>query len=313
MARKRNIIKRIYSKLFVWHWKIGFFHGTIEEIIRTKSFNPDIQWIQTEPSSHFFADPFFLEKDETCFQVMAEDFRLKDNYAKLSLLTFDKKFNLIAKKELLDTKSHLSYPFIHRENNEVYVFPEAGKSGKLSCYQYDSSTQTLNFLKTIIDLPVMDPTILKHNSKYWIFGTLSGKTSRKNLMIFYSKDLMGPYKQHPKNPITNSLKGSRSAGSFINVDGVIYRPAQNCENHYGESITINKLKILDEMNYEEEPYMEIASNRENNSTKNTYSIHTINVLGRTITVDGQDKSFQPIYKIKNWIFKSFKRNKNRRA
>ncbi|HVT83817.1 MAG TPA: hypothetical protein VHD35_01375, partial [Chitinophagaceae bacterium] len=177
---------------------------------------------------------------------------------------------------------------------------------KLSCYEYLPEEQKLIFLQTILEWPVMDPTVLKFNNKYWIFGTLYGKSSRRNLFIFFSDNIMGPYKQHPKNPVTNSLNGSRPAGNFIRVDGSLFRPAQNCENRYGESITINKVSILDEKNYKEEPFMQIAVNKEKKSNKGIQTIHTINALGNMIVVDGEKRIFYPFSKIKHRVVKYFK-------
>ena len=78
------------------------------------------------------------------------------------------------------------------------------------------------------------------------------------LNVIYSDSLLGPYIPHPDNPVKSGLNGTRSAGNFIEVDGIIYRPSQNSEKDYGESITINKVNELNEMNVVEEPYMTIC-------------------------------------------------------
>ena len=97
------------------------------------------------------------------------------------------------RKIVLDTKLHLSYPFIFKENDKIYIFPEAGHSGRLSCYEYDPVKQSLNFLKEILGLPLLDPTILKYKNKYWLFGTLIGKDSDNKLYIFFSNNFWALY------------------------------------------------------------------------------------------------------------------------
>jgi hypothetical protein len=298
MQKKQNLIKKIYEKLCIRQWTIGFSRGSIVDIIRSKSFNPDIQWLPFEPFHRFFADPFFYEKKDKELNILVEEFSIKDDYGKISLLAFDESFHKTGEKVLLDTQSHLSYPYLFKENNKTYVFPEAGKSGKLSCYEYDRESQRLTFLQTIIELPIMDPTVLKLKNKYWIFGTIYGERARRNLYIFFSDNILGPYKQHPGNPVTNSLNGSRPAGNFITIDGTLFRPAQNCENYYGGSITINKVNVIDEMSYKEEPYMSLTINRKNKLNKNILTIHTINVLGDIIVVDGEKRAFYPFRKLK---------------
>jgi len=114
-------------------------------------------------------------------------------------------------------------------------------------------------------MPLRDCTILKYEDKYWLFGILSEDEGKDyKLYVFFSDTLLGPYISHASNPLRNGLDGTRSAGNFIIVDGVIYRPTQNCKNGYGESITINKLTRLNEISVTEEPYMTISINKRTN-------------------------------------------------
>lgn len=306
MPKEQNLVNKIYEKLCIRQWTIGFFQGNIEEIIRNKSFDPDIQWLPIEQFRRFFADPFILGKKDNALYILAEEFNYKENYGKILLLTFDESFRKKNEKVVLDTQSHLSYPYVYRENNRIYVFPEAGNSGKLSCYEYDPEQQKLIFLQAIIDLPLKDSTVLKYNGKYWIFATLGGENAHRKLFIFFSDNIMGPYEQHSENPVTDSLNGSRPAGNFIQVDGCLFRPAQNCENRYGESITINKVSVLNENNYREEPYMQIAINKEKKLNKGIQTIHTINAFGNIIVTDGEKRAFYPFSKFKCWLIKRFK-------
>jgi hypothetical protein len=152
-----------------------------------------------------------------------------------------------------------------------------------------------------MDLPLLDSTILKHNNKYWLFATMTGKDSNSKLYIYFSDKLLGPYTPHPCNPVKNSPNGSRPAGDFILIDGVIYRPSQNCANQYGESITINKIQILDEQHFAEEPYMEVCMNLSNYTSDKILTIHTINVIGDIIVVDGVRSTFSPKNQWKNFL------------
>ena len=227
-------------------------------------------------------------------------------------MTLDRSFKQVNCKILLDTKNHISYPFIFTENNKTYIFPEAGRSGKLSCYEYDPLNESINFLQDIVDLPLCDSSILKQNGKYWIFGTLSeieADTKRitdYKLYVFFSDRLLGPYVPHPGNPIKSGLNGTRQAGNFIEVDGIIYRPTQNCERLYGESITINKVTELNEINVVEEPYMTICINKKNRYNYGMHTIHTINVMNDIVVIDGKRWTFSPIIQLKSYL-----RNRNK--
>jgi hypothetical protein len=306
MTDIKNKFTRIFDKLFVWQWTLGLFYGKMEDIILTKSFDPDIKWMPIEAFQRFVADPFFCEKEGKEIHIMAEEFKFEKDYGKITLLTFNEALEKVGEKELLDTHCHLSYPFSFRENNRIYVFPESGKSGKLSCYEYDPKAQKLIFLQSVVNLPLIDSTIVKYENKYWLFGTLFGGNSSRKLMIYFSDNLMGPYKEHPKNPVTDSLNGSRPAGNFINIKGNLFRPAQNSANHYGESITIYRVNILNEEEYKEEVYMQIAINRKKTANSRFRTIHTINEMQGVIVVDGAKRVFSPYCKLKYWLKRRFR-------
>lgn len=293
-----KIFFSLLEKLFFKRWIIGICRDNIIDIIKNKTFDPDINWLKIKSYDKFFADPFFLDSKDGHFKIIYEEFTYKDNYGKISIISLDESFRQVNYKMILDTKSHLSYPFVFNENNKTYVFPESKQNGKLSCYEYDPINESLDFSQEILDIPLLDSTILKYNNKYWIFGTISRNNIEYDSHLFFSDSLLGPYSPHPKNPVKSGLNGNRSAGNFIKVDGFFYRPSQNCEKMYGESITINKVIELNEINFIEEPYMTICINTKNKNNYGLHTIHTINVIDNIISVDGIHWSFRPIYQIK---------------
>jgi len=296
-----RILSKYSDKLFFKKWIIGICLDNINNIIRSKTFDPKINWLLTKSFDKFYADPFFVTSDDGNFNILFEEFPFDDDYGKISLLKLDKNLKQVNHKVLLDTKSHLSYPFVFIENNKTFVFPEAAKSGKLTCYEYDPVNESLNFLRDILDLPLRDSTIIKQNDKYWLFGTISEEGKEYKLYVFFSDSLLGPYNPHTGNPVKCGLDGTRSAGNFIEIDGVIYRPTQNCKRGYGESITINKLTQLNEINIVEEPYMNISINKKNRLNSGIHSVHTINLMDNAIVVDGEHWTFSPILQFKKFI------------
>lgn len=303
---KKNI-SNFTNKLFFKKWIVGICQENIKDVIRNKTFNPDIRWLRIESFDKFHADPFLLRSKIGDLQILLEDYSFSDDYGKLSLMTLDEDFRLKGQKIVLDTRSHLSYPFIFIENNKTYVFPETAQKGKLSCYEYNYESESLEFLQDILCLPLRDSTILKHNNKYWIFGTMSDNGAEYKLDVYTSDRLLGPYTPHRANPIKSGLNGTRSAGNFIQIDGAVYRPSQNCLNNYGESITINKITKLDEISIEEEPYMTIELNSQQKCNHDVHSIHTINILDDLIVVDGEQWIFSPINQLKSFLKNRTKR------
>jgi len=296
-----RILSKYIEKLFFKKWIIGIFRADIKDIIRSESFDPDIKWLPIKLIDSYYADPFLISSKEGTFKILLEDFSFNKNYGKISLMTLDARFKQVDFKLLLDTKSHLSYPFAYTENNRTYIFPEAGQSGKLSCYEYDPVNETIHFVMDILDLPLRDSTIIKRDGKYWIFGTLSENGTDYKLYVFFSDNLLGPYVSHPGNPVKSGLDGNRPAGNFIVIDRIIYRPTQNCQTVYGESMTINKVTELNEHNVVEEPYMTIRINNSNRFNHGMHTIHTINVMNDIIVVDGIKWTFSPIIQLQYFL------------
>lgn len=297
---KTDYIKKLYFK----QWIIGLARGDISEMIRTKNFRQDFKWIQPSSFGHFYADPFVIKGTGGETLILFEDFLIDENYGNISLMTLDSNFNVTDIKVLLDTGSHLSFPFIFREDNKLYVFPESVRSRKLSCHLLNPVTKTLTPLGDILDLQLYDPAILRFQEKYWLFGSVFENRREYKLHIFVSENITGPYLPHPGNPVRSGLDGIRAAGNFIDVDNEIFRPAQNCAVEYGESMTINRLRVLNSLHFTEEPYMTIKVSRKNLEENNIHNIHTLNVCDDLIVIDGQKWTFSLMEQWKN-----FRRNR----
>jgi glycosyltransferase involved in cell wall biosynthesis len=299
IVKKVNLsLLKFYEKFCIMQWGIGFSNGDISQLIRSKKYNFTIKWLPTDNNSLSIADPFIFKSPDGNINLLYENFSMAEygNYGKIDLIVLDQDFKPIINKRLMDTKSHLSYPFIFIENGKTYVIPEAHQSNRVAAYEFDFENNTLINEKVLIDnLPLIDSTILKFNNKYWLFATLGGSNSdHSKLYIFHANSLFGNYLPHTKNPVRDSLDGSRPAGNFIFVDGEIYRPAQNCAKFYGRSITINKILVLTENDFKEEAYLDLESQK-----KSYYNIgiHTINSIDNIVVVDVIRFVFMPFTKV----------------
>lgn len=244
----------------------------------------------------FFADPFIFKCPKGNLNLIYEDFDNNDNYGRICLSTFNKNLEFLSTIQLLDIKSHLSYPFVYREKDVIKVIPEASKSGNVCCYDFDfESNSLINKSNIIPDLPLLDSTILFFNNKYWLFSTQLGLFSNSQLFIYYSDNFDGPFTAHKKNPFKNNVDGTRPAGDFIKYNNELYRPTQNSSEGYGRSISINKIILLDENDFVEEFCFKINPPSDLNYCK---GIHTLNFTDEYLVIDGLKKIFSPIQKTK---------------
>lgn len=295
-----KIFNKYLDKLFLKQWILGVAKCNSEELIREKKNKLSFKWFEPNAKNRFFADPFIFITGDNEINILYEDLAKEEGYGKLVLMVLDKSLKLVTKKTLLDTKLHTSYPFICKENEKIYIFPETSKHSCLSCFEFDPVNKELINKREICDFQIIDPTILHHEGKYWLFGTLPGKESNTALYIFYSDNLFGPYKAHRLNPVRRSSDGVRPAGNFIIVDDTIYRPTQICTNSYGESIAINKLSVLNENEFAEENYMNFNTDDGLNAY---FGIHTLNSAGDFLVIDVLKRHFQPIRQMIGWFKK----------
>lgn len=288
-------------------WNIGFSRGDIKQIIREKKFTLNIKWMTLGDCSKSMADPFIFKDKEGNLQLFFEDFSdiNPSKYGTIVMATFDNEFNIIAKKRILDAKSHVSYPFLFIDDNKTYIIPETSQQRKVSAYEFDFDNKCLINEKVILNnLPMLDSTIYKYNGKYWLFATLGENGyDHSQLHIYYADSLLGTYQPHRNNPVKNNINGSRPAGNIITIDGELYRPAQNCGQHYGESISINKITMLSEYEFSEEFCFKIEADKK---SKFNAGIHTINIVDDIIVIDGIRMMFRPLRKWKIFLKKKIR-------
>lgn len=292
-----NFLASILDKLYVKQWTIGFVSESIEEIIGKQNGSIRVNWVEPPSPFVFYADPFILDVNENGeTEVLVEELEDQEGYGKLSKLSIDNQLNYTV-RTLLDLKAHLSYPQVIRQNEQLYVIPESASLKKLNAYQFNSDASSLEYASTIMDLGLYDATILYYDNKYWLFGILSSEKT-PHLVIYHSSRLLGPYTRHKEAVVKKGLWGVRPAGKFIQVNGELYRPAQNCKEYYGKSLVIFKVEELTDETYRETFHMEI---RPEQLGQYNFGIHTIHASHGKLVVDGLKRHFKPFYKIKKAI------------
>ncbi len=296
-------MRNIFRKIFYFDsWSIGMAQCKIENFQKNKS---PIIWFKNFSKTSFNADPFGFKIDNKKYIIFEEYSQiLKRGRIAVAEISKDK---LINKKIVLDDKKHLSYPFIFVENNEIFMICEAYKSKKLTLYKINKANLSLQKIREIFsNHEAIDPTIVKFGEKYWLFYSKKEKPE-ENLYLAYANSLNEDFIQHPKNPIKSCKASARSGGTPFILNNELYRPAQNCQKFYGEKITINKVNILNENDFNEEFCYEILPPKNTNYNQhNFFAIHTISSLEDETLIDALQKKFV-IYKPLISIFRNLKK------
>jgi len=226
-------------------WIVGIVKQSISEFIK-KPNKKEIIWLYPEKSYQFIADPFGIWKNNK-FYLFVEflDYRYKKG--RIDCIVFDKNFKKIDSQNVLKNKSHLSYPYIIKDKNKVYMIPESSKSGKTFIYEsIDFPSKWKRIREIIPNTPMIDTSVIKFKNKWWMFYSLPGKNNRalREMYIAYSDSLLGDWKLHHNNPVSNNIKLSRPGGKPFILNNLIHLPVQDSMKTYGSQVNILKLLKL---------------------------------------------------------------------
>ena len=280
----------VKEKISYGEWNIGFIDSP-SSIIQQKM--PSICWLKHDYKYCGFADPFIYRVSNSIIELFVEQINYYRKNARLVRLLVDKKTKtLLDVKSILELPSHLSYPFIVRKEKNVYVLPENVASGKWKLYRYCEDDESLQYEKTISDLPLADATILKANSGFYLFATKRG-ADNCDLYLWRAENVFDDYKPVDGVLLKSDYSGSRMAGECFEWQGKLYRPAQDCKSGYGKGLILYEVVNLDLVNYKE---VEVARFYPNDKYYPD-GLHTLNSYAGVTVVDGYKLHYNPIVRL----------------
>lgn len=286
----------IINKLFYADkWNIGYVDQTPHELIKNKGLAPQKKWL-VEDGSLYAADPFVINNDSGTY-IFYEDLPQIFNKGQIKMI---KHFSFPTKLMVrgFAEKVHLSYPYIFKDKDTFYCIPESSELKQIALYEFTDQSFTEVKKRTLLleGEPFVDSSITWFNNKYWLFTSVKGFANQ--FRIYYADALTGPFLPHALNPITHAKKQVRGAGSLFVVDGVLYRPTQNVEFKYGNSVIINKITDLTETTYYSEAVFEILPEKPYGE-----GLHNISVTDNLIVFDGKRRVFSSVMPLKKLVRK----------
>lgn len=239
----RTVLQNILAKIL---FSIGIIKNRWCLAIVNQDF--EIQKIFYPPKNFFWADPFFFsyKKKKYIFFETYSYLKKKGEIACGEL----KNNKIINIKIILRKKYHLSYPFIFKLKNKIFLIPETYENKRLEVYKSIKFPFEWKMYSTgFNNIGLVDTTILKFNKNLWLFtNKMRSKISDFNKFLYIYK-IDGPKLKkiipHIQNPVIRNFNGGRSAGSFIIKNKKIIRPSQvNLIGKYGYAL---KLSIVDKL------------------------------------------------------------------
>jgi hypothetical protein len=266
------------------HWRIGWRWVGKDDVWSRRSLEGEPWQVVRDPVDHFYADPVPCYHNGRHY-LFFEDLDHKTDKGVLSVLEFDDSGPVGAPKPCLEEAYHLSYPFLIEEEGEVYMIPETRGNRDVALYKATNFPFGWQRHQVLIeDIDAADVTITKRDGKYWIFCvTLDGAGGYSDcLSIFHADSLFGPWQPHAQNPVLIDKATARPAGNFVEENGRLMRPVQDCSLHYGARLNLVEVTHLSDDRYEQRLLTKLGPNARWPGRK----LHTLNRAGNLEVIDG---------------------------
>lgn len=210
--------------------------------------------ILADDGQRFFADPFVLVKNGER-HVFVEELPKATGRGHISHFTISASGIASTPRPVLETPSHLSYPFVFEHGGEIWMLPESSAAGGLDLYRAEHFPDRWTKVARLIEGRIHDATLFSHEGRLWIAAgneTLQSATW-DGLSLYSASALLGPWEAHPQNPVLIDARSARPAGSLWMAGGALYRPAQDCSQAYGGGLTLRRVTELTRERFSEEP------------------------------------------------------------
>jgi hypothetical protein len=277
---KSKYFKSFFKKYIRTCWNIGFvdFNNPTEVLQKD---NLNIHWMEHKYKDRWFADPFILKVTEQDIVLLVEEFYYPIKRGRIARLTVDKQSLALKTSEVvLELDTHLSFPAIFRQGEDIYIYPESSKTGKLVLYKYNETNNKAVFISVLNNEPLTDAIITTMFGKPYLFSTKHPYQNKNSLNIYSSQEWNGIYELEQIVYFEDNT--ARSAGNLFQINNKWIRPAQNCNGGYGKGL------VWQEITFSSGKFSFNELKRfYSNSEEWGLGLHTFNILGNIAVVDAK--------------------------
>jgi hypothetical protein len=236
-------------------WSIGVMIGASPLALREPADRPNPVLTAADIPGRpcrFIADPFLARLDDE-WLMFFEALERGENKGVIGLARSGDGRAWAFDSIVLSEPFHLSYPFVIEHDSAWWMVPEAAESGSIRLYRAVRFPQAWTFEGTLLEEPLLDPTLVHRDGRWWLFASEGHSTLR----LFMAESLRGPFVEHPRSPVVrNDARHARPAGRMIEWSGSLYRLAQDDAAVYGRAVRAFRILELTSETYDEEPASE---------------------------------------------------------
>jgi hypothetical protein len=280
----RAAVRRLYLLCYnAPHWRVGWRFVDGDDVIDLRA-HPKSGWRDLpDDRRRFYADPFPIEQNGRLF-VLVEDFAHALGYGVISAVEFDAGGPAGVPRPVLDTGSHLSYPFVFQHRGAIWMVPESVATRTVDLYRAEKfPDQWVKEATLLTGVEASDATLLEHDGRWWMFATVrAGGAFSDALHIWSAPELLGPWQPHRGNPVLVDIATARPAGRIVRRGGRLIRPFQDCTDGYGAALGLAEITGLDNEGFAQQVKVVLRPGPEWPGRR----LHTLNRSGRLECIDG---------------------------
>lgn len=236
------------------HWYVGWRRADSDRVHETLAI-PKGGWTRLpDDGKRFYADPIAVPHEGRNW-IFVEELPYATGRALISAVELGADGPVGTPRPVLERSCHLSYPFVFPHDGQMWMIPESAADRTVDLYRADQFPDRWTHVATLIkDVAVGDATIVQHNGRFWLFGTVGeGDASSWDALHIWSADrLLGPWTPHGNNPVLMDALGARPGGAFFHRHGELWRPAQDCTTGYGAGLALCRVTKLDDEGFAQE-------------------------------------------------------------
>jgi hypothetical protein len=161
--------------------------------------------------------------------------------------------------------------------------PQITGTGGVRAYELGADGTALRRERILIaDVEARDPTIVRHDGRWWCFFTDGRQGAMSHLHVWWSDSFEGPWRPHSGNPVKIDVRSARPAGTPFVFDGALHRPAQDCSRSYGGAVVVQRVDRLTPDDFDEH---EVARIEPHGTWRDAAGCHTLSAWGERTLLD----------------------------
>lgn len=242
-----HMLSQWHTRLFSEWWSVGMTASPLPQIIQHGEAR-SVEWLFPKQGNAYLADPFPWPGTD---RLLCEQMPFEGGVGRIIALEPGRNGSWHISAVVLETGQHHSYPCTVKDGDSTYFLPEATVRGETVLYRLSSDYKPVPLCSVAPDRRLADPTLFKHQGRYWIACTDIDIGLDNNLCLLHAEQPTGPWQPHRCTPVKIDVCGARSAGPLFSLGPDLFRPGQDCARTYGGSVVIHRVEALSPEHYQE--------------------------------------------------------------